>query len=305
MNQIKTNKMMKQLAIMAVIMIGLISIGSSSALAQGKCPDTLKEDDWRKCWIKEAKSGNKNLRDANLANADLKNIDLSNADLTNAQIVNANFSGANFSGANLSNANLGGTNFAGANFTKANLTNAGFPSTDLTNADFTDAKMKGSTFVDAKIGKAKINLTHLQCKVTTTGADLKLEFENNGSLKNGTIVYKSGDDQHYWEKGRILVLEKRDGKLTELGLVDGEFLNCNTPTKVTSKKTIECKVRTKGANLNARSLAGKLLFTIGNTSGVYVFEQSKDGRAKVSVFNDESNEFVGWVPRKYLVCDGD
>jgi uncharacterized protein YjbI with pentapeptide repeats len=205
----------------------------------------------------------------------------------------------------LTQANLGGTNFAGANFTKANLTNAGFPSTDLTNADFTDAKMNGSTFVGAKFGKAKINLTHLQCKVTTTGADLKLEeSENNGSLKNGTIIYKSGDVQD-WDKGRIFVLEKKDDKLAELGLVDGELLNCNTPTKVTSKKTIECKVKTRGANLNARSLEGKLLFTIENDSGVYVFEQSKDGRAKVSVFNDESNEFVGWVPRKYLVCDGD
>ncbi len=304
----RTNKVKKRLAIMTVLMAGIILTASNSTLAQGKCPDTLGEDAYKKCWIKEAKSGNKNLHGADLANAELQNVDLSNADLTNAQMVNADFSGANFSGANLTDANLGGTNFTGANFTGANLTNAGFASTNLTQADFTDANMNGTSFLGgAKIGGAKISLTRLQCKVTTQGDDLNIEDSNGkvyGSLKNGTIVFKNGNNQP-WDKGRISVNELRGGELVDVGLVDGKFLTCNTPTKVTGDKTIQCTIRTKGAMLKARSLSGKILFQIGNNSEVYVFEESKDGRAKVSVFNDDDEKYKGWVSRKYLVCEGD
>ncbi len=338
MKQIKTDTMMKRLVIMAVLITGLILTGTSLTNAQDcfRMNDTTSDEQEssaeeqipsdeeqekiaeeqekralanRDCWAKKAKAGEKDLHWSDLAGLDMQNVDLTDADLTNAQIVSANFSGANFSGANLTNANLSGTNFTGANFTKANLTDAGFASTDLTNTDFTGANMNGISFLGgAKIGGAKIDLTQSECKVTTNGEDLNIEGSNGkvyGSLKNGTIVYKDGNDQP-WDKGRISVNEKKGDELTGGGLVDGKFLTCNTPTKVTSDKTINCKVRTRGANLNARSLEGKLLFTIENNSGVYVFEQSEDGRAKVSVFNGEmSKGWTGWVPRKYLKCDGD
>lgn len=302
---------MKKLAIMAILLTGTILIGTNQTIAQKTCSaDDSTEETYKKCWIKQAKSGNKNLRDAYLSSTNLQNVDFSNADLTNLQMVNANLSGANFSGANLTNANLGNTNFTGANFKGANLTNANLGLANLTNADFTSANLNGTTFPSgAKIGGAKIDLTKSQCKVTTKGKNLNIEDSDGkiyGSLKNGTIVYKNGNNQR-WDKGRISVNKKKGDELIGVGLVDGKFLTCNTPTKVTSDKTIKCKVRTRGANLNARSLAGKIKFTIVNDNEVYVFEQKKE-RAKVSVFNDDSddnNEFTGWVPLKYLNCDVD
>lgn len=303
-------KTMKTLAIMAILLTGTILIGTNQTIAQKTCSaDDSTEETYKKCWIKQAKSGNKNLRDAYLSSTNLQNVDFSNADLTNLQMVNANLSGANFSGANLTNANLGNTNFTGANFKGANLTNANLGLANLTNADFTSANLNGINFpLGAKIGGAKLDLTKSQCKVTTKGKNLNTEDSDGkvyGSLKNGTIVYKNGNNQP-WDKGRISVNKRQGDELVDVGLVDGKLLTCNTPTKVTSDKTIKCKVKTRGANLNARSLERKLLFTIENSTEVYVFEKSKDGRAKVSVFNDDSddNKFVGWVPLKYLSCKG-
>ncbi len=189
------------------------------------------------CWLKEAKSGNKDLRQAYFFNADLKNIDLSKANLTEAQIVSSNLTGANLSGANLTRANLSGTNFTGANFKRTNLTNASLSSTNLTNADFTDANFTGANFLNgAKIGGAKLDLTVLRCRVTTTGGDLNREHLNGevyGTIKNGTIVYKDGLNN--WGSNRISITERRGDRLVDVGLVDGKFVTC--AKKISKTKT--------------------------------------------------------------------
>ena len=271
-----------------VLLIALLSLGSICSAAQGKCPDSMEEEAFKKCWIKEAKSGNKNLRGAYLVNADFQNADLSNADLTNAQTQNANFSGANLSGANLTKAALG--------------------SADLTNADFTDAIFIGTNFLGggAKIGGAKIDLTPLQCRVSTNGESLNTEASDGtvyGSLKNGTIVYRNGNNQP-WDKGRISVNEIRGNELVDVGLVNGKFLTCKTPTQANGVSVIQCKLRMKGAALNARTPEGKAKFRIMKNTPVFVFER-KNGKAKVGVFNDDNEKWKGWIPDKYLVCDGD
>lgn len=298
--------------------VGLFFIGTNSAIAQGKCPISMEKGAWKKCWIKEAKSGNKNLRGANLADADFQNADLSNADLTNAKTQNANFSGADLSGANLTKANLGGANLKGANFRRANLTDASLSSADLTNADFTDALIFGTYFLGgAKIGGAKIDLTRLQCRVSTNGEALNTERTDGrvlavfGSLKNDTLVYKNGNNMPF-PLGRISVTEIRGDELVDVGLVDGKFLTCNTPTKVnsdsvmnlTSESVISCKLRFKGAALIARTPEGKAKFRILKNSGVYVFER-KNRKAMVGMFNDDNEKLKGWIPDKYLVCDRD
>lgn len=100
---------MKKPTIMAILLTGILLIGTNQTIAQKTCSaDNLTEEAYKKCWIKQAKSGNKNLRDAYLSSTNLQNVDFSNADLTNVQMVNANLSGTNFSGANLTNANLVG-----------------------------------------------------------------------------------------------------------------------------------------------------------------------------------------------------
>jgi uncharacterized protein YjbI with pentapeptide repeats len=158
--------------LVAVQIFGLFFITTSSAFAQGKCPTTLKEESCKACWLKEAKSGKRDLRQAYLVNADLKNLDLSKANLTGAQIVSSDLNGANLSGATLTNVNVGGTNFTGANFSKAKITKVVFQANNLTNTDFTGAIFTKAGFWDAKIGVAKIDLVPLQCKVTTNGKNL-------------------------------------------------------------------------------------------------------------------------------------
>ncbi len=293
-----------------VLLIGLLSLGSISLAAQGKCPNSMKEEALKQCWIKEAKSGNKNLRGAYLADADFQNADLSNADLTNAKTQNANFSGANLSGANLTKANLGGANLKSANFRRAILTDASLSSADLTNADFTDALIFGTHFIGgAKIGGAKIDLTLLQCRVSTNGEALNTERTDGmvltvfGSLKNDTLVYKNGNNMPF-PLGRISVTEIRGDELVDVGLVDGKFLTCKTPTKVTSDSVPQCKLRIRGAALTARTPEGKAKFRISKNSEVYVFER-KNGKAKVGMFNDDNEKLKGWIPDKYLVCDED
>ena len=232
------NKMMQGILMMAVLIFGLFFINTSSAFAQGKCPTTLEEEAWKACWLKAAKSGIKDLRQAFFVNVDLKNVDLSKANLTGAQIVNSDLSGANLSGATLTNVNLGGTNFTGANFSQAKITKVVFQGNNLTNADFTGAILTKTAFWDTKIGGAKIDLVQLQCKVTTNGKNLDWEDSNGkvyGSLKNGTIVYR---DFWAWDNGRINVSERRGDELVSVGLVDRKFVTC---AKKTSKKTTKSK----------------------------------------------------------------
>lgn len=217
---------MNKTVIVTVLIFGLLFITTSSAFAQGKCPTTLEEEAWKACWLKEAKNGSKDLRQASLVNVDLKNVDLSKANLTGAQIVSSDLSGANLSGATLTNVNLGGTNFTGANFSKAKITDVVFQSNNLTNADFTGTIFTKTGFLDSKISGTKINLIPLQCKITTKGENLNWEDSNGnvyGNLKNGTIVYR---DFFAWDNGRINVSEQRGDELVSVGLVDGKFVTC-------------------------------------------------------------------------------
>lgn len=233
-----TKSSVKSAAMMTVLVAGLFFICTNQLLAQKNCPDNLEEEALKKCWITQAKSGNKDLRNAYLVDADLQNVDLSKADLSNAQIVSANFSGANCTGANLTNVNLTGTNFMGANFSRANLTKTKFLQNNLTNADFTGAIFSKTVFSDTKIGGAKLDLRPLQCQVTTNGENLNWEDSNGkvyGSLKNGTVVYR---DFFAWDNGRISVAERRGDELVGVGLVDGKFVTC-------AKTTLKPKTKSK------------------------------------------------------------
>ena len=147
----KNNKMMQRVMMMAVWAIGLSFVGASSAVAQDckDIADTAKKD----CWVKKAKSGQKDLKWAFLFEADLSGVDLRGVDLFNADLNGANLSGADLRGASLSEAELSGAKFAGAK-----LENTNFDSTDLTEADFrrtdlTGAKMKNMDIRDAIVSQ--------------------------------------------------------------------------------------------------------------------------------------------------------
>jgi serine/threonine-protein kinase len=130
MTQEKMNKMLSKIMIMAILMTGLLFIGAQSTAAREDCknvgqlkiekvdadhPEARKARD---CWVRKAKSGEKNL------------------------------TGAWLTGANLSRANLAGANLRFADLTRANLTGAMVSRSTTKGVDFDDWQKRGGTVVD-------------------------------------------------------------------------------------------------------------------------------------------------------------
>jgi len=67
MNITENNKMMQRIMMIAVLMTGLVFFSAGQVKAQEDCnslPDKSKEQS--DCWVKKAKSGEKNLAGVNL-----------------------------------------------------------------------------------------------------------------------------------------------------------------------------------------------------------------------------------------------
>ena len=162
----ENSKMMLKVKMMAVLLTGLFFFGAGQMKAQEEVTVKAQEavqvkaqvdckslaagsQERMDCWVKKAKSGQKDLKWAFLFEADLSGVDLRGVDLFNADLNGANLSGADLRGASLSDAELSGAKFAGAK-----LEGTDFDSTDLTDADFrrtdlTGAKMKNMDIRDA------------------------------------------------------------------------------------------------------------------------------------------------------------
>ena len=166
-----TNKMMQRIMMMAVLAIGLSFVGASSAAAQN-CNSIADNSAFKDCWVKKAKSGQKDLKWAYLFEADLNGVDLRGVDLFNANLNGANLSGADLRGASLSDAELSGAKFAGAK-----LEDTDFDTTDLTEADFRRTDLTGAKLKNMDIRDAIVS------QKTTIGINFE-EWKDRG----GTVV---------------------------------------------------------------------------------------------------------------------
>jgi hypothetical protein len=95
------------------------------------------------CWVREAKSGSKNLAGAILAGQNYYRADFSGADLSGASLHGSNLSESNLSGANLSGANFAGADLSNANLSMANLNAATVSSATTKGVDFNDWIRRG------------------------------------------------------------------------------------------------------------------------------------------------------------------
>ena len=117
-----------------LMLIGLMALGSSHALASDALIQVLQERSCSGCW---------------LADADLVHADLRNADLSDAKLMRANLGQAQLDGADLSGADLSFTSLRGASLKGTNLIGSNLYGTDLRNANLAGAQLSPDALDEA------------------------------------------------------------------------------------------------------------------------------------------------------------
>jgi hypothetical protein len=82
---LQVNQMTKRMIITIALTAGFLFIGAGQTTAQEDCKSIVNPTSARDCWVKKAKSGEKNLSGADFRNADLRGV-LLKAILTGAKI---------------------------------------------------------------------------------------------------------------------------------------------------------------------------------------------------------------------------
>lgn len=111
-----------------------------------------KEINWLKsqevgaspCWLRYAKTGKKDLKDAYLAGADLHDLNLNGADLKGAVLDRANLKGADLSGAKMQSASFRTADLTGAKLEGATLTDAKIYKSNTIGVNFDEWKARGA-----------------------------------------------------------------------------------------------------------------------------------------------------------------
>ena len=117
-----------------LVLVALLSTGSTQAKASDALIQLLQE---------------RNCRGCRLADADLVHADLRDADLSEARLMRANLGQAQLDGADLSGADLSFTSLRGASLRGANLTGTRLFGTDLRDADLTGAQLTPNALDEA------------------------------------------------------------------------------------------------------------------------------------------------------------
>src|SRR5579864_567678 len=213
---------------------------------------------WNEWWRPPNRNIEPDLRTANFSGADLIDADLAGADLTAANLFEANLSQANLTEARLNQAYLNKAHLNGADLTQAelvdatlcgaNLGGANLTGANLTQADLTGAKLTRATLIGTQLERANlsgcniygiaawnVNLKDaIQLNLRITPPDEpaiyvdNLEVAqfvylllNNSKIRNviDTIGKKAVLLLGRFTEGRMVVLERLQGKLRDLGFV--------------------------------------------------------------------------------------
>ncbi len=157
MLETNNNKMKHRVLMIAVLMTGLFFFGVNLTKAQEvvDCNSLEKDSAKTDCWVKKAKSGQKDLKwaflfEADLSGAILQRADLSKADLSKAKLRKADLIHANLYYAHLSGADLRGASLVLADLSGADLTNAILDADTNIKRASVDKTTKGIDFDDWK-----------------------------------------------------------------------------------------------------------------------------------------------------------